>query len=314
VSHFLEPLFEVGFFESSSVHVALAIGAVVPLVAGALGVFTVARGQSFAGEALGDVGTAGGSGAFLAGVGPLWGFLAAGVGAAAAMELLGAQRARGRDLATGIVLGAALGLAALFLYLDTTVHNTTGATVTVLFGSLFTVSSSTLPVVGALALVVVAILLAIHRPLLLSTVSPEIAAARGVPVRVVGGGYLLALAVAMALCAVTIGSILATALLVGPAATALRLTKRPGTALALAGLLGVGATWLGIVLAYDSYYWPPKGNGWPVSFFVVSLVFALYLLSGVPGWRERRQARAAPGPPGAASAQPAPARSAIGAA
>jgi zinc/manganese transport system permease protein len=148
--------------------------------------------------------------------------------------------------------------------------------------------------------------------LLLSTVSPEIAAARGVPVRVVGGGYLLALAVAMALCAVTIGSILATALLVGPAAAALRLAKRPGTAVALAGLLGVGATWLGIVLAYDSYYWPPKGNGWPVSFFVVSLVFVLYLLSGVPGWRERRQARAAPGPPGAASAEPAPARSVIG--
>jgi zinc/manganese transport system permease protein len=313
VSHFLAPVFEAGFFESSSVHIALAVGAVVPLVAGALGVFTVARGQSFAGEALGDIGTTGGSGAFLAGVGPLWGFLAAGVGAAAAMELLGVQRPRGRDLATGIVLGAALGLAALFLYLDTTVHNTTGATVTVLFGSLFTVGSSTLPLVGALALLVVAVLVAIHRPLLLSTVSPEIAAARGVPVRLVGASYLLALAVAVALCAITIGSILSTALLVGPAAAALRVTKRPGAAVALAGALGVAATWLGIVLAYDSYYWPPKGSGWPVSFFVVTLVFALYLLSGVPAWRERRQARAAARPPDGPSVQSGPARAAVGA-
>jgi zinc/manganese transport system permease protein len=291
VSHFLAPVFEVGFFESSSVHIALAIGAVVSLVSGGLGVFTVMRGQSFAGEALGDIGTTGGSGAYLVGVGPLLGFLAAGIAAAGTMEALGVQRPRGRYLATGIVLGAAIGLAALFLYLDSTSSSNTGAAVTVLFGSLFTVESSTLPLVGALAAVVVAVLLVIHRPLLLSTVNPEIAAARGVPVRLVGAAYLLSLGVSMALSAITIGAILSTALLVGPAAAALRLTRRPGVAVALAGLLGVAATWIGIVLAYDSYYWPPKG-GWPVSFFVVSLVFAFYLLSGVPAWLARREARA----------------------
>ena len=298
VSRFLAPVFQTGFFESSSVHIALAIGAAVAIVSGALGVFTVMRAQSFAGEALGDIGTTGGSGGFLLGVGPLWGFLVGGVAAAGAMELLGVQRGRGRDLATGIVLGLCQGLAALFLYLDSTIHNTTGAAVTVLFGSIFAVSASTLALVALLALVVVAVLLVIHRPLLLSTVSPEIAAARGVPVRLVGAAYLLALAVSMALCALTIGSILSVALLVGPAAAALRLTRRPGVAVALAGVLGVAATWLGIVLAYDSFYWPPRGNGWPVSFFVVSLVFAIYLLSGVPAWFERRRtsAKANPSP------------------
>ena len=205
------------------------------------------------------------------------------------------QRARGRDLATGIVLGAGLGLAALFLYLDTTVHNTTGAAVTVLFGSIFTINGSTIPLVAVLAFVVAAILLAIHRPLLLSTVSPEIATARGVPVRLLGVAYLLALAVSVALCALTIGSILSTALLVGPAAAALRLTRRPGRAIVAASLLGVASIWLGIVLAYDSYYWPPKGTGWPVSFFVVTIVFVVYLLSGLPGWRERRRASRARG-------------------
>ena len=98
--------------------IAATVGAVVAIVSGAVGVFTVLRGQSFAGEALGDIGTTGGSAAFLVGVGPLWGFAAVAVAAAGVMELIGIQRPRGRDLATGIVLGAGLGLAALFLYLD----------------------------------------------------------------------------------------------------------------------------------------------------------------------------------------------------
>jgi zinc/manganese transport system permease protein len=289
MTHFLAPVFETGFFQSATAGRALLIGALVSALAGALGVFMVMRGQSFAGEALGDIGTTGGSGALLVGVGPLWGFLVSGLVAAGAMELIGVQRARGRDLATGIVLGASLGLAALFLYLTTTEQNTTGAVVTVLFGSIFAVSSSTIPLVLALAGLLTAILLVVHRPLLLSTVSPEIAAARGVPVRLVGAVYLLALGVSAALCALTIGSILSTALLVGPGAAALRLTRRPWQAMLTAGLLGLAATWLGILLAYDSYYWPPKGTGWPVSFFVVSLVFVIYLASGIPGIRARRK-------------------------
>lgn len=293
MSHFLSPLFETGFFTSDAVHTALVVGGAVAVVAGALGVFTVMRGQSFAAEAFGDIGATGGSGAYLLGAGPLLGFFVFGVVAAGAMELVGIQRARGRDLATGIVLGAALGLAALFLYLDSTIHDTTGAAVTILFGSIFEIPTSTIPVVAVLAGVIVAILLAIHRPLLLSTVSPEIATARGVPVRLLGATYLLALATAVALCALTIGSILSTALLIGPAAAALRMTRRPGRAIVLASVLGTAATWLGIVLAYDSYYWSSQGNVWPVSFFVVTIVFVTYLLSGVPAWRERRRANRA---------------------
>ncbi|HSZ70822.1 MAG TPA: metal ABC transporter permease [Solirubrobacteraceae bacterium] len=289
MSHFLSPLFQAGFFTSDAVHTALIIGTTVAVVAGALGVFTVMRGQSFAAEAFGDIGTTGGSGAFLVGVGPLPGFLIFSVLAAGAMELVGIQRGRGRDLATGIVLGAALGLAALFLYLGSTIHNTTGAAVTILFGSIFTVPTSTIPLVAVLAGIVVAILLVIHRPLLLSTISPEIATARGVPVRLLGTTYLLALATTVALCALTIGSILSTALLIGPAAAALRTTRRPGRAVLLSALLGVAAVWLGIVLAYDSYWWSAKHTSWPVSFFVVAIVFGVYLLSGVPAWRERRR-------------------------
>jgi zinc/manganese transport system permease protein len=287
---FLGPIFAPGFFDNEAVHVALVVGAAVAIVTGVVGVFTVMRGQSFAGEALGDIGTTGGSAAALVGAGALSGFVAVDVLAAAAMELVGVQRVRGRDLATGIVLGAGIGLAALFLYLDTTQGTGSGSTVTILFGSIFAISSSTIPAVVVLAALAVALIVALYRPLLLSTVSPEMAAARGIPVRLVGALYLLALALATALAAITIGTILSTALLIGPAAAALRLTRRPLRAMLVAIGIGIAAVWIGVVLAYDSYHWPPKEHGWPVSFFVVALVFGLYLLSGVVEWRRERRA------------------------
>jgi zinc/manganese transport system permease protein len=288
VSTALAALIARGFFSSEVVGVALLVGTIVAVVSGTVGVFTVLRSQSFAGEALGDVNTTGGSAAYVAGVAPLWGFVAVGVAAAGAMELIGIQRPRGRDLATGIVLGFFLGLAALLFYLDATLHNTTGAAQTILFGSVFTVSSSMLPLIAALGALALGTVALLYRPLLLSSVSSEMAAARGLPVRALGIAYLLALALAVALAALTIGSILSTALLVGPAATALRVTRRPAMAIAAAAAVGVGAMWLGIVLAYDSFNWAPVGTGWPVSFFVVTVIFLGYLLSGLPGLLARR--------------------------
>lgn len=288
-------VFAPGFFSSEAVHIAAGVGALVAIVASLVGVFTVMRGQSFAGEALGDIGTTGGSGAYLVGVGPLWGFVVGNVIATGAMELIGIQRPRGRDLATGIVLGASIGLAALFLYFTTTSQSTTGATVTILFGSVFAITSSTIPLILALGAIAVATMLAIYRPLLLSTVSVEMATTRGIRVRLIGALYLLALALATALAAITIGTILSTALLVGPAATAIRLTKRPALAILTGAAVGVVAMWVGIVLAYDSYDWPPAGHAWPVSFFVVTLIFIAYLLSGLAQLRERRRSAGSSG-------------------
>ncbi|HXZ83380.1 MAG TPA: metal ABC transporter permease [Acidimicrobiales bacterium] len=267
-----------GFFASSPVHVALVVGAVAAVVSGVVGTFTVVRGQSFAGHSLADIGTAGGSAAFLVGISPLYGFVAMNLVAAGTMELIGIRRPRGRDVATGIVLGAALGLAALFLYFDATSTSTTGATINVLFGSIFTLPSSIVPIIVVLAVLATGLTFSLYRPLILSSLSPELAAARGVSLRLVGIGFLVALALAVSLSAITIGAILSTALLIGPAATALRLTRRTGTAVAAAAGFGVGATWLGILLSYDSYYWTPSHRGWPVSFFVVTVVFAVYLV------------------------------------
>ena len=287
-------VFEPGFFASPQVHVAAAIGAAVAVVTAVVGVFTVMRGQSFGGHALGDVSAAGGSGALLIGLSPVAGFVGLGIAGAAVMDMIGVRRLRGRDLATGIVLGAAIGLSALFLFLDTTASATTGATQQILFGSIFTTTSGTVLAVVILGALAVASIASVSRPLLLSTVSPDIAAARGVPVRLVGLLYMLALAVAVGLSSLAVGAILSTALLIGPAATALRLTGTVTRALGAACLIGVLATWLGVLLAYDSYYWGSAHQGLPVSFFIVGLIFAAYLASGLPAAQaaaRRRPAR-----------------------
>ena len=272
-------VFEPGFFSSAPVHTALVVGGLIAVVSAVVGVFTVIRGQSFGGHALTDVSTAGGSGALLVGMSPLAGFVAGGVLGAGVMETIGTHKARGRDLATGIVLGGATGLAALFLYLDTTSGATTGATQQILFGSIFIIDTSTIPYVVGLAALALVLIGALYRPLLLSSVSAEIAAARGIPVRRVGMLYMGALAVSVGLSSLAIGTILSTALLIGPAATALRLTTRVGRAVVLASVIGVAATWVGTLLSYDSYYWGSSHNGWPVSFFIVAIVFVTYLLS-----------------------------------
>ena len=269
-------LVEPGFFASEPVRTAFAIGGAAAVVSGVVGVFTVIRGQSFAGHTLADVSSAGGAAALLFGINPLLGFLGMGVLAATSMELAHADQAGERDLVAGIVTGAGLGLAALFLYFDVTTSSTTGATATVMFGSIFAIQASIVPlalVVGIGALLAVGVL---YRPLLLCSLDPDLAAARGVPVRLIGLLHLIVLALAVALSAMTVGAILSTALLIGPAAIALRLAKRPGLSILLAGAIGIAATWGGILVAYDSYEWT-GGHGWPVSFCIVALIFVAYV-------------------------------------
>ncbi len=293
MSGLLHAIFQAGFFASAPVRLALLTGGIAALVSGAVGAFAVLRGQSYAGHALADISVTGGSGSYLAGISPLLGFAGVGVLAAAVMDMIGVRRPRGRDLATGIVRGAGLGLAALFLYWDTTHTTATGVTVTVLFGSMFTLSPAVVPLAVGCGVAALAIIVVFGRPLLLSSVSPDLAAARGVPVRLAGLLCLVAIALAVSLSALTIGTILSTALLVGPAATAMRLTRRPVRATVASAAIGVAVTWLGILLAYDSFTWPPSHDGWPVSFFVVALTFAGYLLAQLAG---RRAAARRPAP------------------
>jgi zinc/manganese transport system permease protein len=289
VTDVFHALVEPGFFDNPAVETAIAIGAIVAVVSGMVGVFTVIRGHSFAGEALGDIGSAGGSAAYLIGISPLVGYIGMSVLGAGLISATHARTRRSRDIATGIVVGGAIGLAALFLYLDTTRSNTTGAPVTILFGSIFTVPGHTLGLVLALGLAALLALFALYRMLLLTSLHPDLATARGISVRLVGIAYLGLLAVAVSLAAITIGTILSTALLIGPPAAALRLTHQPGRATVIAAVIGVACTWLGILLSYDSAYWPGQ-HGWPASFLIVTVILVAYLLARLFGRDVRRPA------------------------
>ncbi len=282
----LHTIFAPGFFESSQVINALWVGTVVAAVSGMIGVFVVIRGQSFVGHALTDLGATGASGAFLVGLNIWYGFLSFGLLAGVGVEFLG-NRARNRDIATGIILSFAMGLGALFLFFDTQYSSNANAPMLVLFGSIFVIDPTITPIVVTIQLATVVLLCVLYRPLLLCSISPEIARIRGVPVRLVGLVFMILLAVTVEAGSLVIGALLSTALLIGPAATAIRITSRTGWALILSACIGMTATWLGILLAYDSYTWPPHGRGWPVSFFIAVLILAFYLGSRL--WPERVQ-------------------------
>lgn len=272
------------FFSSPNVQAALVASAVVAALSAAIGYFVVLRGLSFAGHAVTDIGLTGGAGALLAGFDPLAGLLAFSVGAAAAVGLLGA-RARERDLATGLVLAFALGVGALFLHLQTRYANAQSA---LLFGSVFDTEPGLLRVVALIGLLAAAALVILYRPLLFSTVAPEVARTAGVAVGTVGFAFLIVMAVAVAETAQIVGVLIATALLIGPAATAMVLVRDPLRGIALAMGLGIGESWAAIGLAYASFGWSHGAHSWPVSFFVALLALAGFIAAQARRDRPRR--------------------------
>jgi zinc/manganese transport system permease protein len=271
------------FFASPNVDAALLASAIVAALTAAIGYFVVLRGLSFAGHAVTDIGLTGGAGAMLAGIDPLVGLIAFSVGAATAVGALG-DRARERDVATGLVLALALGLGALFLHLQTTFAN---AQSTLLFGSVFDIAPTLLRIVAAIAAVALLALALMYRPLLFSSVAPEAARGAGVPSRTIGFAFLIVMAVAVAETAQIVGVLIATALLIGPAATAMSLVREPLRGIALAMALGILEMWLAIALSFASFDWSHGAQSWPVSFFV-----AIVALGGYVGARAYDAARA----------------------
>ena len=282
--HLLHLIFEPGFFGNPPVRSALLAGGIVAVVSGIVGSFAVLRGQSYAGHALADISVTGGSASFLVGVSPLWGFAGVGVLAAGVMDMIGVQRpARPRPGHRDRPRRrAGPGRAVPVLRHHAHQHHRGDDHHPVRLA----VHHFQLAHPGDRG---VQRARAGHRRWCCTgrccsaRSRADLAAARGIRVRLVGVLCLIAIALTVSLSALTIGAILSTALLIGPAATGLRLTSRPGLAMLWAVLIGVAATWLGVLLAYDSYYWPPGRHGWPVSFFVVTLIFVVYLSPLSPG-------------------------------
>ena len=269
-------LLPVGFLDSTPVQHALIVGGFAAVVAALVGVPTLVRGQAFMTDALAHVSSAGGALAPLLGINALGGFILMSLAAALGLEAAPPRHSAERDLLTGVVFGAGLGLSALFLYLDVTLPNGSGSTVGVLFGSVFLLTDADIlpaALAGGAALLLLALFL---RPMLLAALDPDLAAVQGVRLRQVGLAHLAALTLAVALAAMTVGAVLSTALLVAPAAAALVLTDRPGRSLLLAAALGLAGMWGGILLAWQSYVWT-GGHAWPASFCIVAVLVGLHL-------------------------------------
>jgi len=252
---------------------AFLAGTIIAIMAATIGYFVVLRAQAFAGEALADIGFAGATGAAILGIGSLLGMLGLSLLAALGIGALG-ERVRGRDIEIGMVLSFALGLGVLFLSIYIQSGANANAGVSVLFGSILTVTRRDVIISLVTGSVTLLILGFLFRPLLFASIDPEVAQARGVPVRLLSIVFLLLLAVATAEAVLVIGVLLVFALLIAPAAAAEKLTHRPLTAIILSILLALAFTWGGLILAFSGI-----GQHLPVSFYISTMAAMTYFTS-----------------------------------
>ena len=244
---------------------AFEAGTIVGIVAGAIGYFVVLRASSFAAHALSHIGFAGATGAVVLGVSPVFGLLAFTLASGMTIGALG-NRLRGRDVTIGIVLAWTLGLGVLFISLYRGYATEAYA---LLFGEILGISATDVAITLVAGVVTVVALTAIYRPLLFSSVDEDLASARGVPVTALSIAFMAILAVAVTEAVQVVGVLLIFALIVTPAAIAVRFTSRPSIAILTGIVLALLFTWLGLAIAYYSPH--------PVSFFITSLAFFTYV-------------------------------------
>lgn len=238
---------------------ALLAGSAIAIVSGAVGYFVVLRTQVFAGDALSHVAFTGVLAAALAGIDLRVGLFAATISVALLLAALGG-RFRADDVATGVIFAWVLGLGVLFLDLfNESARGANGVVASrALFGSIFTLTGSQTGVAVVIAAGVTASLAAIGRPLLYATIAPQAAAARGVRVGILGGSFLVLLAVVAGEATQAVGALLLLGLVAAPAGAALRLTASPALGLGLSVSFALGSIWAGVTAAYLIPSLPPS--------------------------------------------------------
>jgi zinc/manganese transport system permease protein len=249
-------------------------GTLVALAAGMLGYFVVVRRHAFAAHALAHIGFPGATLAALIGIPITLGLGAFCVAGALSIAVLGKEIDE-REIATGTILAFATGLGLLFSSLAT--ENTRTIT-NVLFGNLLAITTQQLTVFALVTTGVAVVLAVIARPLTFASVDPQVAEAKGVPVKALGVVFLLLLALVVTIAVQVVGTLLLFALVVTPCATALLMTARPTTVALVGGGIGLVSVWLGLVLS-AMFNLPP-------SFFIVSVSFVAWL--GTVVWDRRR--------------------------
>ncbi|MFI8460963.1 metal ABC transporter permease [Kitasatospora sp. NPDC085464] len=284
---------------------ALLAGTAIAAACGLVGYFLVLRAQVFTADALSHVAFTGALAALALGYDLRLGLFGATIAGALLLGALG-RTGRADDVVIGSVFSWVLGLGVFFLTLYTTSRSTHGnAGVSVLFGSIFGLSAGQAGAAALIAAGICLLLLAIARPLLFASLDEAVAAARGVPVRLLGFAFLALVGAAAAEATQAVGALLLLGLLAAPAGAAQRLTSGPYGALALSCGLAVAEMWAGLALSYAV-------PGVPPSFAVLATATAVYATAFAvrPGHRhkiirlrperahwEERRARQAPREP-----------------
>jgi zinc/manganese transport system permease protein len=258
-------------FTHPFIQYAFLAGTGIAIASGLVGYFLVLRAQVFTGDALSHVAFTGALAALAFGIDPRVGLFAAAIAVAVGMGALG-QRGRADDVVIGNVFAWILGLGVFFLTLYTTSHSSGNGTagVSVLFGSMFGLSSGQAWTAVWVAAAVSLVLLGIARPLLFASIDENVAAARGVPVRLLGLVFLALVGAAAAQATQAVGALLLLGLLAAPAGTAIVLTDRPYHGMALSTGLAVIEVWSGLALSYAAPSLPP-------SFAIIAVATTAYI-------------------------------------
>lgn len=260
---------------------AFEAGTLVSIVAGIVGYFVVLRRSSFAAHALSHIGFAGAAGAALFTVNPVFGLLLfTNVGGVSIAVL--SPRAAHRDIQIGTVLAFMLGLGVLFISLYAGYAT---EAYSILFGEILGISSSDVTLTLIASLIILVAVGLVYRPLLFASLDEEVAEAKGMRMLPLGIVFMMFVAFATSIAVQVVGVLLIFSLMVTPSAIAQQLTGRPQRAILLSIAIALITTWAGLFI---SFYEP-----YPVSFFITSIVFTLYLLTKIiarrTNWRSRPQ-------------------------
>ena len=262
---------------------AWEVGTMVAIVGGVVGFFVVLRGSSFPAHAIPNGAFAGAAGANLIGINPLIGL---GVFSFAAALGIGGLARRGRaDAVTALALVMMLALGAAFLSLSTQYEP---QIFSLLFGEILGVSANEIApviVLGAVCIIAVAVL---YRPLLLASIAPDVAAARGLRPQRLEIAFLIVIACATTMTVPVVGALLIFTLMIGPSAAAQCFTNRAGRAIVGSVAIALLTIWMALACAYES--------NWPVGFYVSVFSAVWYGVGrGYAAWNTRlRNARTTP--------------------
>ncbi|HTT73454.1 MAG TPA: metal ABC transporter permease [Thermoplasmata archaeon] len=254
---------------------AMEAGTIIGILAGLVGYFVVLRRSAFAAHALGHSGFSGAAAAVLVGANPVYGLLIFTSVTGSGMAVLG-NRASSRDVTIGTLLAFSLALGLLFISLY---NGYAQEAYSILFGEVLGISASEVVLTFWTSLAVLAVLALIYRPLLFTSLDEDVAEAKGLPLALLNLVFMILLAVVISFAVQIIGVLLIFALMVTPAAIAVRLTSRSLTAALVSVLVAVSAVWAGLFVALWTNY--------PASFFIVGIIFVEYILvRGIGALRE----------------------------